>query len=491
MKVASGVSGTETGIIVDEEKGGQLQWGIAPELAGEVVCANELELVSSSERIDKLEELVELERRFEALECIKGKYALKGLTPMQRALAPLVRPMHYVEEIGNQFAAKILPAYMHVNPEVGLEMFRKVQPHTTQEEMVLLVSDDEFRKIHVGVQAHLDDKVQAIQEVAAQRLDPKKGQISINDRLQFRGTETPSSLENILRNGVVLSLEPEAMGALKDVVRRADQDSIPITEQVKNLRLITINGFRGSKISHAVHDAMDHAWTFSLLKNKGLLDDYRDLLQSVGNPHLTNIFFREGEAIASIAFGVRYWSIIEPGFKPIMNTQELAAKMDEHFESGALTDARHMRAYRLIRQLAKDPSVREAQCLGFAFSNYYSELNEQRRKHGKIKQKNLSTGNIDGELNPLSADFLSLFIETHHEILSSENKHRNDLFVFHIMLEEFLRDVSTGVLPEDAKLKVRVQDLRTKDVSLTTLPPARLHWMFRNHGFTSTKDSIY
>jgi hypothetical protein len=462
----------------------------ASETTGGMVVSHEVDL-ALNERLDTFEEIAEMEKRFEALEYIKDRYALKGLTPMQRALAPLVRPMHYVEQIGNQFAKKILPAYMDDDPQRGLETFRAVQPHTTQEEMVLLVKDDQFMDIHAGVRQHLEERGPAINDEVAGRLDPHTGQIAINDRLQFKGRETSSSLENILRNGIELTVEPDAIGPLKTVAEATGRGSIPITEQIKNLRLITINGFRGSKISHATHDAMDHAWTFDLLKKKGLLDDYSELLQSIGNPHLTNIFFREGEAIASIAFGVRYWSIVEPGFKPVMSCIDIRNKMDEHFDAGQLTAPRHMRAYRVIRELANDPNAREAQCLGFAFSNYFTELDEQRRKHGKIKQKDLSTGEISGELDPLSADFLSLFIETHHEVSKSENKHRNDLFVFHIILEEFLRDIGTGKLPPDAALNVRVQDLRTRDMTHTTLPPERLHWMFRNHGFTSTKDSIY
>ena len=489
MNTTKGYS-QEPSIAEDSDKQGQLRWEIETGLAGDLACSGVLELIPQQERVDQVEEIIELERKHEALECIRSKYALQGLSPLQRALAPLIRPMHYVEEIGNQFAQKILPAYMHADPKVGLQIFREIQPHTTQEEMVLLVSDQQFMGIHGVVKGHLETKSADIENAAASRLDPVSGQIPINDRLQFRGTETASSLENILKNGVELSIEPEAIDSLKQVVANAGDGSIPITEQVKNLRLITINGFRGSKISHAAHDAIDHAWTFDLLRRTGLLDDYRDLLQSIGNPHQTNIFFREGEAIASISFGVRYWSMIEPGFKPSTSIQDIAEKMDEHFEMGRLTDVRHIRAYKIARQLIKDPSVREAQCLAFTLSNYLTELNEQRRKHGKIKQKDLVTGSVVGELDPLSPDFLSLFIETHHEILKSENKHRNDLFVFHIILEEFLRDVGDGNLPADASLNVRIPDLRTIDVTRTKLPASSLHWMFRNHGFTSIKDPI-
>ena len=465
---------------------------VASRVAGSLVCQNETCEPSLNEEVaDDPAEIQAMERDFEAIEYIRSRYALSTLSPMQRALAPLLSPMHYVEQIGNQFAKKIIRAYTAEDTEEGLQAFRQIVPHTTQEEMVLLVTDDQFRDIYGGTKLYLLAKEADIAKAVEERLDPEKGSIAINDRLQFRGKETKSSLENILRSGVRLSLEPEAIGELREVVAANDSGSIPVTEQIKNLRLVNINGFKDSKISLVAHDVMDHAWTFELMQRKGLLDDYRDLLQSIGNPHLTNIFFREGEAVASIAFGVRYWSTIEPGFKPVYSSQRIARMMEEHFDTGRLSEERHMRSYRVMRSLAKDPSTREAQSLGFSFSNYITELDEQRRKHGKIKQKDLTTGKVIGELDPLSPDFLSLFIEVHHEILNSKNKHRNDLFVFHIILEEFLQDVGSGKLPDSAVLNIRVQDLRTRDMTQVKLPPERLHWMFRNHGFTSTKDSIY
>ena len=87
-----------------------------------------------------------------------------------------------------------------------------------------------------------------------------------------------------------------------------------------------------------------------------------------------------------------------------------------------------MNAYRRIKSLRKG-SV-EWQSLGFAFSNYITELDEQRRKHGKIKQRDPRTRKIIGELDPLSPDYLSFFIDTHSEIMSSKHKHRDDLFIF-------------------------------------------------------------
>lgn len=458
------------------------------EITGNYIIPSELK---EGEPIDRFDEIIQLEKESAAIEYIRNSYAQKDLDAKSRALAPIIAPMHAVQEIGNQFAKKILPAFMCNSPQEGLAKFRGITAQTIQEEMVLLTNDEQFLNMHTGLGIYLETNKNNFAIIASERLNPKNGQITINDRLQFRGIETLASLENILHEGVKIRLEPAAARLVKEKAKIAQSGPIPVTEYIKNHRILNINGFKESKISLAAHDVMDHAWTFNLLNTKGYLNEYSEMLDSIGNPHLTNIFFREGEAIASIAYGVRYWSMMEPGFMPVITTLDIAKLMDEMFDKGELSEERHLRAYKVIRKLSNEQHSREAQCLGFSFSNYCTELDEQRRKHGKIKQRDPVSGRVIGELNVLSADFLSFFIEAHHEILQSSNKHRNDLFVFHITLEEFLKGVGEGSVLDDETLVIKVQDLRTKDVSSTTLSAERLHWMFRNYGFTGVKDSIY
>ena len=102
-------------------------------------------LLLSTERLDNADEIFELEMRHQGLEYIRRSFALEELSPLERALAPLNRPMHGANHIGNQFGDRIMPCFLSEDGERGLEDFRLLNPHTTDEELVLLVNDDQFR----------------------------------------------------------------------------------------------------------------------------------------------------------------------------------------------------------------------------------------------------------------------------------------------------------------------------------------------------------
>lgn len=180
---------------------------------------------------------------------------------------------------------------------------------------------------------------------------------------------------------------------------------------------------------------------------------------------------------------------MENGFRPLLDTEYLLKQMDQMFDSGKL-DERHLAAYKILRKLGQQPFSREAQSLGFVYSNYVTELQEQRRKHGKIKQRDPRSNRVTGELDPASPDYLSFFVELHHELLSSTNKHRNDLLRTHILLEEWLCAVADGGIDPSYQLIVKAQELRQMDFSKTTLPPSRINWMARNYGFSAVRDAI-
>ncbi len=147
-----------------------------------------------------------------------------------------------------------------------------------------------------------------------------------------------------------------------------------------------------------------------------------------------------------------------------------------------------MDAYRTVKKLGK--GTMEWQSLGFAFSNYITELDEQRRKYGKIKQRDPRTRKVEGELDPLAADYLCFFIDTHHEILLSKNKHLNDLFRFQILMEEYLAGFAKGTIPADQPMRIKLNELQHLDFSKTTLPPQRLAWIRKNYGFTATRSAM-
>lgn len=438
------------------------------------------------ERLDCHEEIIELERRHYALDYIQKQYNQPNLDSKTRALAPIISPRYGVEEINNQFAHRMLHAFLCKDPNEGLVLFRNLEAHTTDEELALLIHDDDFFTMHEGLKKHLEDSADTITKTVEDRLSPK-GQIRWNDRYQFNGIEGKRSLSQIERCGVVVEITPNAHEKIVAACAATKDTQLPMIEFLKNERIVSINGFKDSKVSHIVHDAIDHTWGFQLLQKRGLDKKFTEFFTSIGDPMHTDIFKREGEIISSIGFGVRYGSTQENGFQPIVSCSDLSTIFDKYFVNDRLID-RHMTAYKILRTLA--PDSREALSLGFTYSNYIIELNEQRRKHGKIKVRDTSTGKITGELSETDPDFMSLFVELHHEILSSNNKHRNNLFRFHILLEEYLQGIATGSIATDQPFAVRIQDLDKYDYSQTSLPADKLKWMFKHYGFAATKGSL-
>jgi hypothetical protein len=442
-----------------------------------------------TDQIDTYDELLDLEHSHTALDYIQSRYSLPDLTPKERALASILNPTHGVNQIGNQFAIKLLDVYLQNDPDTALTGFRSIQPTTTEEEMALLIDDQEFRQIHADTKVHLIEQGDAMHQEVIERLDPKKGAIAINDRLQFNGNETARSLRQVLRRGINVQFMPDGIPQIETALEKVGTGPLPLTEVLKNERIVSINGFPESKVSLAVHDAIDHAWAFNLLDKKGLIRKYAEFFDSIGNPAYTDIFRREGEIVASIGFGVRYGSVQENGFAPLVSAEDIRDIFEGYFNDGSL-DERHMHAFRILRKL--EANSREANSLGFTYSNYIAELNEQRRKHGKIKVRDLQSREITGELSEVDPDFLSLFVELHHEIVSSDNKHRNDLFRYHILFEEYLQGIAhNAVDAQEQPFNVRIQDMSSYSYDKTTVPTDRLHWMAKNYGFTATKGQVY
>lgn len=434
------------------------------------------------EALDSPESLRQLELINEVHEFVKHWFSPVELTPMEKALGPLNPTRHFVDRINNQFLARITPSLLEADYKEALERFRQVVPNTIDEEMVLLVNDVQFKEMHSALKDHLE----GIDEKIEKNIEENLVEINRADRMQFSGRAT-RSLEKMLENGMAISIDSENADQIIEAYEAAGNGILPLTEYVKNGKILGVNGFMGSKVSLAVHDFMDHLWTFNMVEQAGILDRYSYMFDSIGNPQATDIFKREGEIVASVAFGVRYFQTMPSAFGPLKRSSQIEQHLDELFVQGELEE-RHMTAYRTLKSLRKG-SI-DWQSLGFSFSNYLTELDEQRRKYGRIKQVDPKTKRLIGELDPLSPDFVCFFIDTHQQLINSKNKHRDDLFRFHILLEEYLVAFAEGKIPKDKPFVVKPGELRGIDFSQTTLPPQRIRWMRNNFGFTATRDVI-
>ena len=431
---------------------------------------------------DKPEDILDLEIKHWATDFLRGWYRQPDLSPLEQSLAPLYSPMHTVDTINNQFASKILPCLLDYDIDKGLEAFRQVTHNTIDEEMVLLLNDRQFRSLYTDLNLYLTEHEASISKAVEENIH----RIRAADDYQF--SETVSrNLEKVRLNGSQIYINPDSKDKIYAASEIAGDGILPLTEYLKNDKILGVSGFMGSKISLAVHDVIDHAWTFDMLEKVGLLDKFSNMFNAIGNPEATDIFKREGEVVASISYGIRYYYSMPPGFGPVYRSSHIEAHMDQLFMDRELID-RHMEAYRIIKQYRRGSM--EWQSLGFAFSNYVTELDEQKRKYGSIKMKDSKSELVFGELDPFSVDFISFFIEAHKQILNPKNKHRDDLFRIHILLEEYLSSFANGNIHIDQPLYVTVDQLREIDFRQTTLPPNRIKWMSKNPGFTATRGAI-
>ena len=225
-------------------------------------------------------------------------------------------------------------------------------------------------------------------------------------------------------------------------------------------------------------------WLFNLLREKKIFAKYKELFASINEPQNFDIFQREGESVASIGFGVRLWANSKLGFSSNFSMQDIA----DHFHSciDDQFELRHVVAFKEVVRLSKNPLSRESQSLSFVFSNYLVELDEQRRKHGEIMTQNLETKEIVKPLNPWDLDYLSFFVETHKELLTSKNRHRDHLLRAHILLEEFLW--SPESLKGNPEITIFPTKLLQHSADPILIPPERVHWMARHFGFTAQRD---
>lgn len=111
-------------------------------------------------------------------------------------------------------------------------------------------------------------------------------------------------LANILKKWISIKIN---INALKDKYRIYNSKWMPLVLNHSNDRILQINNFANSKVSHLVHDLFDHMYCFSELKKWSFFSFSSIFRQKVWNPEERDIFSRESELVASIAYERRYY----------------------------------------------------------------------------------------------------------------------------------------------------------------------------------------
>lgn len=300
-----------------------------------------------------------------------------------------------------------------------------------------------------------------------------------NDTYEAKQVAHPSrSLQALKQNGLKIQFAPEKISLLQKVYN--ENQNCSMLEKLKNDRFLTINGFKNSKIALMIHDAFDHFWTYSLLEKHGLLAYYTNFLQKVGNPHITDIFKREGELIASIAYEYRYTTLSDKTDSLLTYRQ-----IKELLNQSGLQTANQQRAYDLLNKHESNPEFTYQ--LPMITSNVFVELMEQRRKHGFIRVFDKNFNSI-GTLSTLDPEYLALITDTYNCLYTNKHEGINALSNIMIMGENYLVDVAKN--NQTNNLIIKLSDIENYDITNTLLSSQQINQIKQNLGSVSSRRVI-
>lgn len=354
------------------------------------------------------------------------------------------------------------------------------------------------------------------------------------DRTQFV-TVKKRSLQSIVENGLDMKVHPKYVPLLKEILHKqseglvperfdkttgadgldnytpvyrrgtTEERSVPLSELVKNLKIVDY-GFKSSagpilgKVSLASHDVHDHARIFWLLDKEGFFDgskggpDYSALMGKLSDPKQSNIFRREGELIASIAYDWRNYYDLHPSYDPQMNLKEVRDYFLHADRQGVPMSENQLRALSYIEEkLSADPSGTspEAKRLRHIIGGVWQEVLEQKRKtDSSLWQR------ADGTYQRMSAtnpEYLAFVIDATRVL--EANSHSLWLALNHnnVKLESYLRGVADSQgdqLP--ATLKFNSDEVKFPHPldAPSDLPVDTRSWIAAHPGFNTRRAPI-
>ena len=400
---------------------------------------------------------------------------------LKEAVKVLYRPnLRGVAE--NQSARRMAEIFALEDPLIALARLRQVSASSPSEEYFVSLEDREFFDVHLEGRVRWE----AAQDTLPQAIKERLLSFKKYDRMQFEQKNTNRSLEFLREHGLSCSLKAGSEYIVQQIAAGSEAAFRPLLESLNNHKKLEVGGFEYAKASLVIHDIIDHLWTFDLLDRCQIFERYRSLFDALGLglSCMTDIFKREGEIIASISYGVRAFRGALPGFRSTFSFEDIVRILSQA-DGGIVGSTKE--TFRIMSGLSS--SSTEAISLAFVYSNYITELDEQRRRFGGIKFRDPKSGQVKGELSPMSLDFLCLFIEVHHQLLRSVNKHRDALFSMHYLLEEYLRSIATGTAPKSIHVTPSLlngDSLRYGEL----VPPKVSEWMYRNYGFTANRNTV-
>ena len=352
------------------------------------------------------------------------------------------------------------------------------------------------------------------------------------DKNQFRMNKK-RSLESILENGLEMQIHPKYAPLLKEIQQKQSEGQIPerfistpgkdghedytpvyraatqeervlpLSELVKNLKIIDY-GFKNkqgpilNKVSLASHDVHDHARAFWLLEQAGLFSEkadgsgYHQLMGKLSDPQRSNIFRREGELVASVAYDWRNYFDLHPQYEPQVSLKDVRRYFMSADAQGIPLSKNQQNALAYVEELmAIDPQGQSpaAKKLRHIIGGVWQETLEQKRKtDNSLWQRSDGTYQRMSATNP---EYLAFVIDAtrilqNHEPMMSFALNQNNL-----KIEKYLQDTaaSSGDTPVPA-LRFTPEDVKTAIGNEPIVPSKTREWLMQHPGFNTRRAPI-
>lgn len=371
------------------------------------------------------------------------------------------------------------------SPEMFIKNFRKLIEHNTEstnpsEELTFL---NELTEVDIGVIYKCATHVLEYYSNPGNReqiYNRILGEHRWHDFHQFEKTALPRNLEAMREKGFEAFLQPENINDSKMVIK-ADHRNVPLAEKLKNERVFSMSGFHNSKLSLVDHDTFDHYFLFLLASETKILSRYDALVTELGSPEKTDMFKRESEMFASIAFNWRKLlkGNIDSAFVSTFNPERIKRLLSKSSSENTKV------ALEKLEELLKETEVSAR--IGKVFDSIIVEFLEQIRTAGNVKH-------TDGtKFKSLDSEYIGLIVELLYELNRHEDLIRKMLLINHIRLEKYLEDALES--PENSMQGVSAfLPKSTKEIEEYTIDEriseSKRQWFEKYYYFSSTKKPL-
>lgn len=285
------------------------------------------------------------------------------------------------------------------------------------------------------------------------------------------------------------------------VYRRATQEEriIPLSELIKNLRIVDYGFGELGKVSLASHDIHDHARVFWLLQKEGILGNttgrprYEALMTKLANPTQNSIFNRQGELVASVAYDWRNYFDLHPTYDPAMNLNDVRDYFLTADRRGLPLTKNQANALSYLEQrIAADPEGKTAESkrLRHILGGVWVEMLEQKRKTDSTLWKR-EDGTYQ-RMSPTNPEYLAFVIDAARVLGKHNSQLWSELNQNNFKMERYLRDIAAQ---EDGtavpKLHYSPEDITKPEKDFGAgLPPRTISWLTQHPGFNTRRAPI-